>query len=290
VSILHKHQNMDDNKQAISSLKLHDDGRILFGCAMQSVYVWSTDGLRQRAMLLLMDDVDGVYDVGRAHVVASSRRGEIGVWKAGSRNYMWRYNDTRRFRAAPVLPGVPLHITALQIAAGDDGVYVGDSLGQLSHCDFRAPHIESLTSDHRGVLKCVELAGSHGILAGTYSGQLSLLDTRFMRASRAASGSTSIVRQYRAPTSGAGAVNSIHVCPHDPDILACAVDSSVCIYAKEPQYAQSLLFSHEAHQTQVTDFCWHPDRDYMYTIGSAEIGVDRGSGEIQIWRPSDVVL
>ncbi|KAJ2793178.1 hypothetical protein H4R21_005995 [Coemansia helicoidea] len=291
VSVLHKNQKMDVNSTVITSLKLHDSGRILFGCTMQSVFVWGADALRQRAMLLLMDDIDGVYDVGRAHVVANSSRGDVGVWKAGSQSHMWRYNDTRRFRARASLLDSPPRITALQIASSDDGVYVGDSLGRLSHCDFRAPHIEHLTSDHRGILKCLELAGDTGILAGTYTGQLSLLDTRFMRAGGQAGSQGCVVRQYHAPAGASAAtINSVRVCPHDSDILACAIGAGVYIHAKEPEQAQSLLFSHEAHQTQVTDFCWHPDRDYMYTIGSAESGVGRGSGEIQIWRPSDSVL
>ncbi|KAJ1731596.1 hypothetical protein LPJ61_002460 [Coemansia biformis] len=286
VSILHKNQKKDDNRQVIAALKLYDEGRILFGCTMQSVIVWSTDAIRQKEMLLLMDDIDGVYDVGRDYVVANSSRGEMGVWKAGSRNYMWRYNDTRRFRGTPLLSTDSLRITALQVAADDQGAYVGDSLGRLSYCDFRAPHIDRLTSEHRGILKCIEPVGSHGVLTGTYDGRIALLDARFIHAN----GQASVVRKYHSSAGSIDTVNSIRVCPHNPDIFACAIGTNVYIYAKEPQQSQSLLFSHEAHQTQVTDFCWHPDIDFMYTIGSTELGAGRGSGEIQIWRPSGNIL
>ncbi|KAJ2782724.1 hypothetical protein H4R18_002098 [Coemansia javaensis] len=291
VSVLHKNQKKDDNRQAISSLRLHDEGRILLGCTMQSVVVWTSDAIRQKETLLLLDDIDGVYDVGGDYVVANSSRGEMGVWRAGSRNYMWRYNDTRRFRGATPLVADAPRITALQITADGQGAYVGDSLGRLSHCDLRAPHIERLASSgHRGTLRCIELAGSHGILTGTYDGRLALLDSRF---ARAAGGDAAAVREYRSPA-GCEPVTTMRVCPHNPAIFACAVGATVCIYDKEPLDLRDplapLLFSHEAHQTPVMDFCWHPDREFMYTIGSVELGVGRGSSEIQIWRPADDVL
>ncbi|KAJ2615968.1 hypothetical protein H4S08_001003 [Coemansia sp. RSA 1365] len=289
VSILHKNLNKDDNQHAISSLQLYDEGQILFGCTMQSVIVWSTDMIRQKETLLLIDEVDGVYNVGRDYVVANSSKGEMGVWKSGSRNYLWRYNDTRKFRDQSILLDGTPRITALQVAASDTGAYVGSSSGHLSYCDFRAPYIEMRTSGHRGILKCIELSGDHGILTGTYDGHLSLIDSRFMRAGGRPS-ELSVVERYHAPF-GSNTITNIRVCPQDSNVFACSVDTNVYIYCKEPSQGNgSLLFNHKAHQTQVTDFCWHPDPDFQYTIGSTEVGTMRGSGELQIWRPSGIIL
>ncbi|KAJ2651496.1 hypothetical protein IWW40_001687 [Coemansia sp. RSA 1250] len=282
VAVLHKNQMKDGNSQAISSLKLRDDGRVLFGCAMESVVVWTTDSILQRGSLLLLDGIDGVYDVGRDYVVANSSRGEVGVWKSGSRNYIWRYNDTRRFRSAPQLE-TPL-VSALHVASSDDGVFVGDSTGRLAYCDFREPYMQLLTtSDQGGAIKCIEQVSDNEILVGTNDGFLGLLDTRYVRTSAKAS----TVRTY--PTPAGIAINAIRPCPYDPNVFATAVDTNVHIYCKEPQNSP-LIFTHEAHQSPVTDFGWHPRPEYPYTIGSAELGTDRGSGEIQIWRPANYLL
>ncbi|KAJ2081682.1 hypothetical protein H4R24_002143 [Coemansia sp. RSA 988] len=289
VSILHKNLNKDDYQHAISSLQLYDEGRILFGCTMQSVIVWSTDMIKQKESLLLIDDIDGVYDVGRDYVVANSSKGEVGVWKSGSRNYIWRYNDTRKFRDRSMLFAGSPRITALQVAASDMGAYVGSTSGHLSYCDFRTRYIEMRTSEHRGILKCIELSGEHGILTGTYDGELSLIDSRFMRAGGRTS-ELSVVERYHTPF-GSNPITNIRVCPHDSNAFACSVDTNVYIYCKEPSQGYgSLLFNHKAHQTQVTDFSWHPDPEFQYTIGSTEVGTTGRSGELQIWRPSGIIL
>ncbi|KAJ2846489.1 hypothetical protein IWW36_004329 [Coemansia brasiliensis] len=282
VAILHKNQMKDGNLQAISNLKLRDEGRVLFGCAMESVVVWTTDSILQRGSLLLLDGIDGVYDVGRDYVVANSSRGEVGVWKSGSRNYIWRYNDTRRFRTAPQLE-TPL-VTALHIASSDDGAFVGNHTGCLAYCDFREPYMRLLTtSDQDGAIKCIEQVSDTEILIGTCDGFLGLLDTRYVRTTTKASA----VRTY--PTPAGSAINAIRPCPYDSNVFATAVDTNVHIYCKEPQNSP-LIFTHEAHQSPVTDFGWHPRHEYPYTIGSAELGTDRGSGEIQIWRPANYLL
>ncbi|KAI8320172.1 hypothetical protein GQ54DRAFT_264080 [Martensiomyces pterosporus] len=284
VRVLQKNRQKDDNLGAINALKLYDDGSILFGCSMRSVLVWSTEVIKQKETLLLIDDVDGIYDVGKDHVVANSRMGEMGVWKSGSRNYMWRYNDTRKFRGSPLHSASPTAITALRVAVDDGGAFIGDSSRNLSFSDFREPYMRRLSSTHRGIIRCIEPVNRHGIIIGTDEGYLGLLDTRYMRSS----GQTAAVSVYELPTSKP--VARIKVCPHDANVFACSVNRNVYIYNKQPKRNHSLLFCHEAHQTPVVDFSWHPDREFMYSIGSLETGEGRGSGEFQIWRPSDIAM
>ncbi|KAJ2352675.1 hypothetical protein GGF43_003693 [Coemansia sp. RSA 2618] len=281
VPVLHKNQKKDDYNQAIAGLKLRDAGRVLFGCAMDSVMVWTTDAIRHHESLVLLDGVDGVYDAGRDYVVANSKAGEVGVWKSASRNYMWRYNDTRRFRG--LLPEPP-RVSALHVAPSDAGAFVGDSLGGLAFCDFREPYIQRLASAHSGAIGCIEAAGDHGLIVGSHDGHLALLDTRFVRADARAS----VVRQY--PSQRGRPTHAIRTCPHDPNVFAVAVGAIVYIYSTEPRDSRSLLFTHDAHQSPVMDLCWHPSPEFPYTIGSAELGTNRGSGEIQIWRPSSMIF
>ncbi|KAJ1841498.1 hypothetical protein LPJ70_004198, partial [Coemansia sp. RSA 2708] len=240
VAVLHRNQNKDDNTHAITDLKLRDDGRVLFGCAQESVFVWTTHAIRQRESLLLLDGIDGVYDAGRDHVVANSTRGRVGVWKSGSRNYVWRFSDARRFRThAADAP----RVTALRVAPADDVAYVGDAGGGLALCDFREPYLQRLTSDHPGSVRCIEPAGAHALVVGTGDGCLGLLDTRCVRADARAS----IVRSF--PTPRAQPVAAVRACPHDARVFAAAAGSTVHIYRAEPQDGRTLLFAHEAHQT-----------------------------------------
>ncbi|KAJ2575366.1 GATOR complex protein wdr59 [Coemansia sp. RSA 1807] len=280
VPVLHKNQKKDDYAHAITGLKLRDEGRVLFGCAMERVMVWTTDSIQQRESLLLLDGVDGVYDVGRDFVVASSMTGEVGVWKSASRNYMWRYNDTRRLQCD--MDDMPV-VSSLHVTPSDDGAFVGYSHGALAYCDFRVPYMKSVTS-FAGAVRCIESTTGHCVVVGTDSGSLSLLDMRFARSES----SSSIVRTYEQPVQAP--ITAIRSCPHDPRVFAVAVGTNVHIYNCEPRDSRCLLFTHEAHQSKVMDLGWHPSPEFSYTIGSVELGSGHGSGEFQIWRPSDFIL
>ncbi|KAJ1852187.1 hypothetical protein GGH12_002251 [Coemansia sp. RSA 1822] len=279
VTVLHKNQKKEDYAHAITGLKLRDEGRVLFGCAMERVMVWTTDSIQQRESLLLLDGVDGVYDVGRDFVVASSMTGEVGVWKSASRNYMWRYNDTRRLRCDVDDPPA---ISSLHVTPSDDGSFVGYSHGALAYCDFRVPYMKPVTS-FAGAVRCIESTADHCVVVGI-DDSLSLLDMRFVHAKS----SSSVVRTYTQPVQSP--ITAIRSCPHDPRVFAVAVGTNVHIYSCEPRDSRCLLFTHEAHQSQVMDLGWHPSPEFPYTIGSVELGSDRGSGEFQIWRPSDFIL
>ncbi|KAJ2502314.1 GATOR complex protein wdr59 [Coemansia sp. RSA 1972] len=280
VPVLHKNQKKDDYAHAITSLKLRDEGRVLFGCAMERVMVWTTDSIQQRESLLLLDGVDGVYDVGRDFVVASSMAGEVGVWKSASRNYMWRYNDTRRLQCD--MDDLPV-VSSLHVTPSDDGALVGYLHGTLAYCDFRVPNMKSVTS-FAGAVRCIESTTDHCVVVGTDDGSLSLLDTRYVRSES----SSSIVRTYEQPVQAP--ITTVRSCPHDPRVFAVAVGTNVHIYSCEPRDLRCLLFTHEAHQSKVMDLGWHPSPEFSYTIGSVELGSGRGSGEFQIWRPSDFIL
>ncbi|KAJ2470012.1 hypothetical protein EV174_006174, partial [Coemansia sp. RSA 2320] len=278
--VVHSNYDKFDIPFAATSLKMHDDGHVLFGCAMQCVQVYDTETLGHKGTLLLLNEIDGVYDVGSAHVVANSTKGEVGVWKAGSRNYMWRYNDTRIFKNHSELP---VSITALRVATNDLGVYVGDSEQSLAFSDFRERYIQRLGSSHSGMISSIECAGDNKLLVGTYSGDLRLLDTRFL-----GNAITSTVRTY-----GDGhrnqCISAIKRCPQNVNMFACSVGKEVLIYYQElPAGQQMLLFNHQAHKTPVTGFCWHPSRNHMYTIASVDQGEERYPGELHIWRPSDL--
>ncbi|KAJ2018206.1 hypothetical protein H4S04_005956 [Coemansia sp. S16] len=280
--VMHDKQGQDEFQVSVTAFKMHDGGNILFGCALRSVLVFDASSLKRKGTLVLLDNIDGVYDVGRDYVVANSVNGEIGVWKSGSRNHMWRYNDMRRFKA---LPEKRTLITALRVAKSDKGVYAGDSNKGLSYCDFRERYIGRLSSSQTGVVSSIEDAGGSKILVGTYEGDLKLLDTRFM-----SQGNTSEVCSYATGLYGAG-IGAIRMCPHNENMFACSAGSDVLIYYKEkPASKQSLLFNHQAHRTLVTDFGWHPSRNNIYTIGSVDIGSKQVPGELQIWRPSDMVM
>ncbi|KAJ2393978.1 hypothetical protein GGI23_004869, partial [Coemansia sp. RSA 2559] len=163
---MHKHRQRDGNEFAVSTLKLYDQGRILFGCGTNSILVWDTNGIKHKESLMILSDVDGVYDVGRDYVVANSTKGEMCVWKSGARNYMWRYNDTRKFKARPGSDAneTPI-ITALQVDPGDKGAFVGDMSGYVSYGDFRSPRIYRLSPNLcAGVPRSFANAGQHGLL------------------------------------------------------------------------------------------------------------------------------
>ncbi|KAJ2862373.1 hypothetical protein GGH94_004311 [Coemansia aciculifera] len=280
--VMHDKQGQDAFQVSVTGFKMHDGGSILFGCALRSVLVFDANSLKRKGTLVLLDNIDGVYDVGRDYVVANSYNGEIGVWKSGSRNHMWRYNDMRRFKAPPEKKAL---ITALRVAKNDSGVYAGDSNKGLSYCDFRERYIGRLSLSQTGVISSIEDAGGSKILVGTYEGDLKLLDTRFM-----SQGNTSEVCSYETALHGAG-IGAIRMCPQNENMFACSAGSDVLIYYKEkPAGKQALLFSHQAHRTLVTDFSWHPSRNNMYTIGSVDIGSKQVPGELQIWRPSDMVM
>ncbi|KAJ2822444.1 hypothetical protein FBU31_004589 [Coemansia sp. 'formosensis'] len=280
--VMHDKLGQDEFQVSVTALKMHDSGNILFGCALRNVLVFDANSLKRKGTLVLLDNVDGVYDVGRDYVVANSFNGEIGVWKSGSRNHMWRYNDMRRFKESAESR---TQITALRVASKDSGVFAGDSNKGLSFCDFRERYIARLASLHTGVISSIEDAGGSKILVGTYEGDLRLLDTRFM-----SQGSTSVICSYATELHGAG-IGAIRMCPQSDNLFACSVGSDVHIYYKEkPAGKKALIFSHQAHRTLVTDFSWHPSRNNMYTIGSVDIGAAHYPGELQIWRPSDSVL
>ncbi|KAJ2549832.1 hypothetical protein EV175_004296 [Coemansia sp. RSA 1933] len=288
VGTMHKHSQRDGNEFAVSTLKLYDQGRILFGCGTSSIIVWDTDGIKHKESLMILSDVDGVYDVGRDYVVANSTKGEMCVWKAGSRNYMWRYNDTRRFKASPGADANTAHIiTALQIDPNDKGAFVGDMSGRISHGDFRSPHIYRLSPGVcAGFPRSFANAGDYELLVGTDDGYMALLDTRYIHN---ASTKISVVKRYDVPKSSQ--INRIRVCPHDSNVFACSIGHDVYIYRKEMRHgAEKALFCHQAHQTHVVDFDWHPSPQYKYAIGSAESGEGLDSGEIQIWEPSSIIL
>ncbi|KAJ1884186.1 hypothetical protein LPJ66_010731, partial [Kickxella alabastrina] len=156
--------NKDDQACPVVSLKLHNHGRILFACSMNNIMVIDAASYKQKATLVLLDDIDGIFDVGRDYVVANSMHGEVGVWKAGSLNYMWRYNDTRRFHNAQKDGAMNMSITALKIAPNDACVYVGDSSKGLSMIDFRLPFINRLSTPHRGIIHSIETMDSRGIM------------------------------------------------------------------------------------------------------------------------------
>ncbi|KAJ2662547.1 GATOR complex protein wdr59 [Coemansia sp. RSA 1200] len=290
--IMHRNRQRDGNEFAVSTLKLYDEGRILFGCGTSSIIVWDTNGIKHKESLMILSDVDGVYDVGRDYVVSSSTNGTMGVWKSGSRNYMWRYNDTRRFKTASHLDAstTPI-ITALQVDADDRGAFIGDISGCVSHSDFRGPHIHRLSSTVcKGAPRSFANYRNHGLLVGTDNGFMSLLDTRYIHST---SPRISVVRKYSVPE--ASLVNRIRVCPHDSEVLACSIDHNVYIYRNDGGHQKGdddavPLFHHHAHQSHIVDFDWHPSPEYRYTIGSAESGEGLESGEIQIWEPSSVVL
>ncbi|KAI9501317.1 hypothetical protein GGI25_004100 [Coemansia spiralis] len=285
-TIMHKNRQNNWNEYAVSSLKLHDDGHVLFGCGAHNVMMWSADEIKHKGSLMLLSDVDGVYDVGCDYVVANSTKGEMGVWKRGSSNYLWRYNDTRRFRALPSQNADAHVITALQIAKNGAGAYVGDLTGSVSFSDFRQPYIHQLASVCNGASRNIATVGDYGIIVGTDSGYLGLLDTRFVRAQPA---KIEVVREYNVPK--AASITQLRVCPHDPNVFACSVERNVYIFKKEGQIgSRAPLFCHHAHHSQVVDFNWHPGFDHKYTIGSVESGEGYDSGEIQIWEPTSLIL
>ncbi|KAJ1780921.1 GATOR complex protein wdr59 [Coemansia sp. RSA 2399] len=285
---MHNHCQRDDNEFAVSTLKLYDQGRILFGCGTNSILVWDTNGIKHKESLMILSDVDGVYDVGRDYVVANSTKGEMCVWKSGSRNYMWRYNDTRRFKAGPGSDAneTPI-ITALQVDPDDMGAFVGDMSGYVSYGDFRSPLIHRLSPNLcAGVPRSFANASQHELLVGTDDGLLALFDTRYVHSKSA---KISTVKKYVVP--GASQINRIRVCPHDPNVFACSIGRNVYIYRNgEHRDAEKSIFCHQAHQTHVVDFDWHPSQQYKYTIGSTESGEGLDSGEIQIWEPSSVII
>ncbi|KAJ2730662.1 hypothetical protein IW152_005094 [Coemansia sp. BCRC 34962] len=280
--VVQNRQGSDEFQVPVTAFKMHDNGNILFGCALRSVLVFDANSLKRKGTLVLLDNIDGVYDVGRDYVVANAYNGEIGVWKAGSRNHMWRYNDMRRFKGQAEQKSL---ITALRVARSDAGVYAGDSGKGLSYCDFRERYIGRLSSPHSGVISCIEDAGGSKILVGTYEGDARLLDTRFLRQS-----SASAICSYATGLNGAG-IGAIRMCPQNDNMFACSAGSDVLVYYKEvPAGKKALLFTHQAHRTLVTDFGWHPSRNNMYTIGSVDIGAKYCPGELHIWRPADMIL
>ncbi|KAJ2908938.1 hypothetical protein GGI21_002386 [Coemansia aciculifera] len=176
-------------------------------------------------------------------------------------------------------------ITALRVASDDGGVYAGDFKKCLSYCDFRERYIGKRLQ-HSGVVSCIENAGDNKLLVGTHEGALDLLDTRFMHDED----KLSAVCSYTTGIAGAG-IGGIRMCPQNANMFACSVGSDVLIYYKETSAKRNpLVFSHQAHRTLVTDFSWHPSRNYMYTIGSVDIGDASCPGELQIWRPVDSVM
>ncbi|KAJ2695657.1 hypothetical protein H4218_005143 [Coemansia sp. IMI 209128] len=280
--VVQNRQGKDEFQVPVTAFKMHDSGNILFGCALRSVLVFDANTLKRKGTLVLLDNIDGVYDVGRDYVVANAYNGGIGVWRSGSRNHMWRYNDMRRFKGRA--EHKPL-ITALRVARSDAGVYAGDSGKGLSYCDFRERYIDRLSSPHSGVISCIEDAGGSKILVGTFEGDLRLLDTRFMKEAN-----TSAICSYATGLDSAG-IGNIRMCPQNENMFACSAGSDVLIYHKEvPAGEKALLFSHKAHRTLVTDFGWHPSRNNMYTIGSVDIGTRYCPGELHIWRPVNDVL
>ncbi|KAJ1934000.1 hypothetical protein GGF37_006534, partial [Kickxella alabastrina] len=266
--------NKDDQACPVVSLKLHDHGRILFACSMNNIMVIDAASYKQKATLVLLDDIDSIFDIGRDYVVANSMHGEVGVWKAGSSNYMWRYNDTRRFHNAQKDGTMNMSITALKIAPNDACVYVGDSSKGLSMIDFRLPFINRLSTPHRGIIHSIETMDSHGILVGTSDGYIEQMDTRFVGGNKA----VNFINRFKVPASSIA--NRIRVCPHDPKVFSCSSGSNVHIYQIRPESQKIPLFTHQAHQTTVSGFEWHPEWEYRYTIGSSETGEGNGIGYV----------
>ncbi|KAJ1796287.1 hypothetical protein LPJ75_007270 [Coemansia sp. RSA 2598] len=213
----------------------------------------------------------------------------MGVWKAGSANYIWRYNDTRKYRSSSSsLLGeyqLPTIITALKIAPNDLCTYVGNSRGVLSMSDFREPYIQDLGVVQRDGICSIELIGEQQILVGTQSGDIELYDVRFARND----GKPGPLRSFKLPTDTAA--SQIQACPSSPHrVFACSSGKNVYIYLNEVDSGALPVFTHLGHQTAVADFRWHPGQGYDYTIGSIETGGESGRGLIQVWRPADLIV
>ncbi|KAJ2887371.1 hypothetical protein FB639_001374 [Coemansia asiatica] len=276
----------ENNSGPVVSLKLYDQGRVMLGCSTYGVIVWTTDPMKHKQTLILIEDVSGVYDVGSNYIVTNSANGEMGVWKAGSANYIWRYNDTRRYRKAlPEDYEMPTIITSLKIAPNDTCTYIGNSQGALSMSDFREPYIQDLGLVKKDGISSIELIGDQQMLVGTQAGDIELYDVRF------AGKDVKLGSLYKFSVPTGSVANQIQVCPSNPRAFACASGSNVYIYRNQVNGSSLPAFTHFGHRTAVADFRWHPtSQDYDYTIGSMETGGKSGRGLIQVWRPTDFIL
>ncbi|KAJ2374582.1 hypothetical protein GGI05_007266 [Coemansia sp. RSA 2603] len=230
--------------------------------------------------LLLIDDVNGVYDVGKNYVVAGSERGDVGVWKAGSKSHIWRYNDARRFENSRKTGYMAPEVSALRIAHGDDCAYVGDSLGSLSLCDFREPRVKMVSPIDRGKINSIDIVDNRQILVGTEKGIIATLDSRMMGGSYG----TKVLNVYTPEI--ANPVRSIQVNPHNSSVIACSSNEDIRIYKADANGEILPVFTHSLHQSEIADYSWHPNREYKYTIGSLDTGEGFDTGEIQIWQPA----
>ncbi|KAJ2705542.1 hypothetical protein FB645_002331 [Coemansia sp. IMI 203386] len=276
----------ENNSGPVASLKLYDEGRVMLGCSVYGVMVWNTDPIKHRQTLILIDDVSGVYDVGSNYIVTNSANGEMGVWKAGSANYIWRYNDTRKYRNLPSA-GYELQtiITALKIAPNDTCTLIGNSKGALSLSDFREPYIQDLGMVKNDGISSIELIGDKQMLVGTQGGDIELYDIRYAQKDS----KLTPIRSFSVPT--ANAANQIQVCPGSSRVFACASSKYVYIYSTQVGSHDPLpVFTHFGHQTTVSDFRWHPGQNYDYTIGSMETGCKGSHGLVQVWRPTNFVV
>ncbi|KAJ2599156.1 hypothetical protein GGF39_002357 [Coemansia sp. RSA 1721] len=276
----------ENNSGPVASLKLYDEGRVMLGCSVYGVMVWNTDPIKHRQTLILIDDVSGVYDVGSNYIVTNSANGEMGVWKAGSANYIWRYNDTRKYRKLPST-GYELQtiITALKIAPNDTCTLIGNSKGALSLSDFREPYIQDLGMVKKDGISSIELIGDKQMLVGTQGGDIELYDIRYAQKDS----KLTPIRSFSVPT--ANAANQIQVCPGNSRVFACASSKYVYIYSNQVGSHDPLpAFTHFGHQTTVSDFRWHPGQNYDYTIGSMETGCKGSHGLVQVWRPTNFVV
>ncbi|KAJ2782680.1 hypothetical protein GGI15_002839 [Coemansia interrupta] len=271
---------VDRNFKPVTKLKLYDQGRVMFGCSMGSLMVWMTQSMKHSHSLLLLDDINNVYDVGNNYVVAGSDRGDVGVWKAGSKSHLWRFNDTRRFENSRKTGYMKPEVSALKIAHGDDCAYVGDSLGSLSMCDFREPRIKTVSPINRGDINSIDIMGNKHILIGTEKGIIATLDSRMMGGSYG----TKVLSEYTPAI--ANPVRSIQVNPHNPSVIACSGYDDIRIYKANPAGDLAPVFTHSLHQSAIADYSWHPDSEHKYTIGSLDTGEGFDTGEIQIWQPA----
>ncbi|KAJ1720652.1 hypothetical protein LPJ53_004738 [Coemansia erecta] len=271
---------VDRNFKPVTQLKLYDQGRVMFGCSMSSLMVWVTETMKHSHSLLLIDDINDVYDVGKDYVVAGSGRGDVGVWKAGSKSHLWRFNDARRFENSRKTGYMSPEVSALRISYGDDCAYVGDSLGSLSVCDFREPRIKTVSPIDRGGINSIDIIDNRQILVGTEKGIIATLDSRMMGGSHG----TKVLSVYTPDI--ADTVRSIQVNPHNSSVIACSGYEDIRIYRADPIGDLMPVFTHSLHQSVIADYSWHPNSEHKYTIGSLDTGEGFDTGEIQIWQPT----
>ncbi|KAJ1679533.1 hypothetical protein EV182_001856, partial [Spiromyces aspiralis] len=131
-----------------------------------------------------------------------------------------------------------------------------------------------------GVPVCSLAVVGRGVLVGGARGQLVLLGHSL------ASGRKEVLAKF--PTLAAKQrILSISVCPHNPDVFACATSDHTVATKVDGSH---LLFQHFGHRSPVTEVMWHPDPQYKYVIGSTELGNERRAGRLQVWKFNELVV